>query len=163
MEVRFMDENDSRDEISLVYEASWKSAYKNIIPKTYLDSIKKGQWAASLDSPGRKNLVLTENGCIVGTCSFGASRFPETKGFGEIVSIYFLPEYIGKGYGKALLQRAVEELRKEGYRDIFLWVLEENRNARGFYERMGFRKREVYLNDNIGGRDLREVQYVYSL
>lgn len=82
---------------------------------------------------------------------------------GEIVSIYLLPEYIGKGWGKALLQRALEELRKEGYGDIFLWVLEENRNARGFYERMGFRKREIYLNDNIGGRDLREIQYVYSL
>lgn len=87
----------------------------------------------------------------------------EERMIGEIVSIYLLPEYIGKGWGKALLQRAVEELHKEGYRDIFLWVLEENRNARGFYERMGFRKREVYLNDNIGGRDLREVQYVYSL
>lgn len=57
----------------------------------------------------------------------------------------------------------MEELQKEGYKKIFLWVLEDNQNARGFYEKMGFRKKEVYLDDNIGGKDLREVQYVYSL
>lgn len=44
----------------------------------------------------------------------------EERMIGEIVSIYLLPEYIGKGWGKALLQRAVEELHKEGYRDIFM-------------------------------------------
>lgn len=163
MEIRFVNENDSRDEISCVYEESWKSAYKDVIPKSYLDSIPKGQWITLPDEPKRKTLVLIEHQRIVGTCSFGASRFAEMEGYGEIISIYFLPDYIGKGYGKILLQRAVEELRKEGYKGIFLWVLEENRNARGFYEKMGFSKKEVYLNDNIGGKDLREVQYVYSL
>lgn len=163
MEIRFVNENDSRDEISLVYEESWKSAYKDIIPKSYLDSIPKGQWITSLDDSERKNLVLIEHWQIVGTCSFGASRFAEMEGCGEIISIYFLPDYIGKGYGKVLLQRAMEELQKEGYEKIFLWVLEDNQNARGFYEKMGFRKKEVYLDDNIGGKDLREVQYVYSL
>lgn len=49
MEIRFVNENDSRDEISRVYEESWKSAYKDIIPKSYLDSIPKGQWITSLD------------------------------------------------------------------------------------------------------------------
>lgn len=162
-EIRFVTENDSRDEISRIYEESWKSAYKDIIPGAYLDSIPKGAWASSLDSPGRRNLVLTENGRITGTCSFGASRFPEREGFGEIVAIYLLPESMGKGYGKALFKRAVEELKKEGYQNIFLWVLEENRHAGDFYEKMGFQKKEIYLDDNIGGRDLREIQYVYSL
>ena len=32
-------------------------------------------------------------------------------------------------------------------------VYEENRNARSFYEKMGFKKMEVYLDDNIGGKD----------
>lgn len=162
MKIRLINENDSRDEISCVYEESWKSAYRDIIPKAYLDGIPKGKWVNLPDDSKRKTLVLTEDNHIVGTCSFGASRFAEMEGYGEIISIYLLPTYTGKGYGKMLLQKALEELAKEGYQDIFLWVLEENRNARGFYEKMGFQKREIYLDDNIGGKDLREIQYIYS-
>lgn len=44
MEIRFITPVDSRQEISRVYEESWKFAYKGIIPQDYLDGIPKGQW-----------------------------------------------------------------------------------------------------------------------
>ena len=44
MIIRKMHQNDSREEISNIYEQSWKYAYKGIIPQAYLDSIPKGQW-----------------------------------------------------------------------------------------------------------------------
>lgn len=163
MIIRLINEKDDRAAISRVYEESWKSAYKNIIPQDYLESIKKGHWVKSLDRGIWKTLIVLEGDHIVGTSSYCESRFPEMKGYGEIVSIYLLPEYMGKGYGKALLCEAVKNLAKEGYTKIFLWVLEENVHARAFYERMGFQKQEVCLNDNIGGKDLREVQYIYDL
>ena len=59
-------------------------------------------------------------------------------GFGEIISLYFLPEYIGKGYGRLLLQAAGSELKKMGFDKVFLWVLEGNQNARHFYEKCDF-------------------------
>lgn len=163
MEIRLINEKDDRENISRIYEESWKSAYKNIIPRAYLDSISKGNWVKSLDHIGRKTLILLENGKIIGTSSYCASRLSEMKGWGEIISIYLLPEYVGKGYGKALLREAIKGLESEGYRDIFLWVLEENHSARKFYEKMGFQKSDVYLNDNIGGKDLREIQYIYHI
>ena len=83
-------------------------------------------------------------------------------GFGEIVSLYFLPEYMGKGYGRLLLQAAVGELSKMGYDRAYLWVLEENWNARHFYEKCGFVQTERSLASEIGGKELREVQYCYQ-
>lgn len=58
--------------------------------------------------------------------------------FRKIIWKVFRPEYMGKGYGKQLLAAAVDGLAQLGYRDIFLWVLEENRRARKFYENAGF-------------------------
>lgn len=51
MEIRYMTSADNRMTISRVYEESWKSAYKNIIPQDYLDSIPEGQWASNMDDP----------------------------------------------------------------------------------------------------------------
>ncbi len=44
----------------------------------------------------------------------------------------------------------------------FLWVLKENIRARHFYERLGFSLTDKFI-DNIGDKDLREVQYIYSV
>lgn len=53
MEIRYLNENDNRLEISKIYEESWKYAYKGIIPQSYLDSIPKGKWAVHLDKKER--------------------------------------------------------------------------------------------------------------
>lgn len=160
MEIRRLREDDDRNALSRIYEESWRFAYKDIIPQDYLDSIPKGKWAASADKPNISTLIVTENGEMVGTASFCPSRFEDMAGWGEIVSIYLLPDFMGKGYGKKLFAEAVRGLEEMGFRDIFLWVLEENTNARRFYERQGFVPSGKYLDDNIGGKPLREIQYV---
>lgn len=159
MEIRFILPADLRSEISRVYEESWKFSYKGIVPQSYLDSIPEGQWASMVDSPGRNTLLCIEDGKIVGTTSFSRSRFEQFAGWGEIISIYLLPDYMGRGYGRALLEAAVDELKKMGYADVFLWVLEENSRARRFYEKMGFTLTDDYIDDYIGGKELREIRY----
>ncbi len=162
MEIRYLNADDDLREISSIYEKSWKYAYKGIIPQDFLDSIPEGRWADRINKSGMKSLVLCENSETVGTVSFCRSRWEKFPDFGEIVSIYFLPEYIGKGYGKHLLKKCVDELNRQGFDNILLWVLEENRNARSFYEKNGFICTDNFLNDNIGGKELREVMYIYN-
>ena len=162
MKIRFLNENDDLLEISSVYENSWKYAYKGIIPQEYLDSILEGRWAKSITRAGMNNLVVTENERIIGTAGFCKSRWDKWSDFGEIVSIYFLPEFIGKGYGTQLLAGCVEELKKMGFNKILLWVLVDNIRARKFYEKNGFICMDEFLDDNIGGKDLREVMYTLS-
>lgn len=163
MEIRYTVSMDDPLKISKVYEESWKYAYRGIIPQDYLDSIPAGRWASCVDYPDWKTLVCVENGRMVGTSSFCSSRFEQYSDWGEVISLYLLPEYMGKGYGERLLETAVTELRKQGYANVFLWVLEENSRARHFYERFGFSPTGDFLETEIGGKALREVRYIYGV
>ena len=163
MEIRYAASMDDPLKISRVYEESWKYDYRGIIPQDYLDSIPAGRWASGIDNPNWKTIVCVEDGRIVGTSSFCSSRFEQFPGWGEVISIYLLPEYMGKCYGKRLLETAVTELRKQGYANVFLWVLEENSRARHFYERFGFSPTGDFLETEIGGKALREVRYIFQV
>ncbi len=162
MEVRYILPSDDKMMISKVYEESWKSAYKGIIPQDYLDSIPEGRWASGLDHRDWKTLACIDSGKIIGCSSVCESRFEQFPGWGEVISIYLLPDYIGKGYGKILMDSVLSELKGLGYERVFLWVLEENIRARHFYEQYGFLPTNDFLDDTIGGKNLREVRYVYK-
>ena len=159
MEIRPVRPEDDRYAISRVYEESWRQAYRGIVPQAYLDSIPPGRWAPFIDTPGMDSLVAVEGGEIVGTACCCPARLARMSGWGEIVSLYLLPPFQGRGYGRALLLAAVDALESMGSRDVFLWVLEQNLRARRFYEQMGFCPSGEYLDDVIGGAALREVQY----
>lgn len=160
MEVRYITPSDDRMAISRIYEESWKYVYKNIIPQEFLDSIEAGRWVSALDSSDWYTLVCVEDGKYIGTSSFCRSRFPDYPKYGEIISIYLLPDYIGKGYGEKLFDKAVYELKKQGYDKLLLWVLEDNTLAKNFYKKHNFIETENVMDDNIGGKSLREVMYI---
>lgn len=162
MEIRYIIKEDNPFEISKIYESSWKYAYKGMIPQAYLDSIPAGQWANNIYKSGLKSLVLIEDGRMIGTASFCRSRWERYSDYGEIVSIYFLPDYIGKGYGRLLLNKCIEQLKQDGFSKLLLWVLEDNHRARKFYEKNGFVYSGVFMVDNIGGKEVREVLYFFE-
>ena len=114
MEIRYITPKDNAFVISNIYEKSWKYAYRNIIPQDFLDSIPAGKWADKVTAEGIYSLVLTEEDVPIGTASFCQSRWKKYSDYGEIVSIYFLPEYIGRGYGGYLLRACQGELKKLG-------------------------------------------------
>lgn len=162
MEIRYITNSDDRLAISKIYEESWNYAYKGIIPQEYLNSIPEGRWSKKFDIPGWKTLVCIVDGKYIGTSSFCKSRFEQFPDCGEIISIYFLPEYMGKGYGKKLLETSILELKKLGFDELFLWVLDDNIKAKNFYEHLGFLQTEEYLDDTIGGKEFREVRFIYK-
>lgn len=49
LEIRYINQSDDRFAISHIYEESWKFAYKNIIPQSYLDNIPAGRFISNLD------------------------------------------------------------------------------------------------------------------
>ncbi len=138
MQIRRMRSSDDFAAISCVYALSWKAAYRGIIPNAYLDAISGDGWTRMLTNSLANSIVLLENGEYIGTASICPARDETRRGWGEIISIYLLPEYFGKGYGKPLLDAAVSGLEQMGFKRIYLWVLKENNRARGFYEKNGF-------------------------
>ena len=63
-------------------------------------------------------------------------------------------------FGRALFAYVSDQLRENGYSNIYLWVLEENRRARRCYEKMGFWASGDRIVQNIGGKDCAEIRYV---
>ncbi|WP_332683069.1 GNAT family N-acetyltransferase [Bosea sp. (in: a-proteobacteria)] len=90
-------------------------------------------WQGGISSgtlPGHVGTVGEE---IVGYC-FG------DRATGEIVVLALLPEYEGKGIGKALLGLVVEELRELGFTRLFLGCSPDPRvRSYGFYRHLGWR------------------------
>jgi len=160
MEIRKVTKTDDFNAISRIYALSWKAAYKNIVPQQYLDEISENNWADKLRNSRYDAYILIENGEYIGTSSICAARDEKMYGWGEIISIYLLPEYFGKGYGKPLFDNSVNALVGMGYDKIYVWVLEQNIRARKFYEKNGFLLFDKKLI-TIGGKDLPEVRYVF--
>ena len=66
----------------------------------------------------------------------GMLAWQTTGDAAEIIAIHTLPESWGSGLGNAMLTEAIEQI---GNRNIFLWAFKENKRARRFYEKHGFR------------------------
>ncbi|WP_052350423.1 GNAT family N-acetyltransferase [Paenibacillus gorillae] len=61
-----------------------------------------------------------------------------SPGIGGIYGLGVLPEYRGKGYGRAILLRAIDKLKEANAGDIMLQVAVENGNALRLYQSCGF-------------------------
>jgi ribosomal protein S18 acetylase RimI-like enzyme len=58
----------------------------------------------------------------------------------ELQRIYVDPDHQGKGVGRLLANKLEEIARDEGFKHIWLGVWEENHNAQGMYEKLGYRR-----------------------
>lgn len=151
------------DNISRIYALSWKAAYKGIVPQTYLDQLSEYRWSLFLADNLSKSYVLLDNDRYIGTSSISSARDEKMIGWGEIISIYLLPEHFGKGYGKALFNFSINELKRSGFSNIYIWTLDKNTRARAFYEKYGFTHDGQKITCEIGGENLDEVRYIYQL
>jgi ribosomal protein S18 acetylase RimI-like enzyme len=61
----------------------------------------------------------------------------------ELLRIYVLPQYQGKGIGKQLLQELKNQIKN--LKKIKAWVEKENQIGRSFYENKGFQMVEEKL------------------
>ena len=153
-------------EISRVYCQSWKKAYQGIVPEQYLMDLAQDTWVElfteRLNSRSLSLMVVTQENQIIGAAAYGPSREKQQEGWAEVISLYLLPAYWRKGLGKALLSCVLEQLCREGYHAVFLWVQEQNLPARKFYEAFGFTCTEDSCMVEIGGKSLRQIQYIWK-
>ncbi|KMT22462.1 GNAT family N-acetyltransferase [Clostridium cylindrosporum] len=153
--------------ISNIHALSWKSAYKELVPQRYLDDLKNDFWVEAFEnwirSDDLKAKIIYENEKPIGCAIYGKSRDEKLLNWGEIVSIYLLPDYFHKGYGQKLLDNVLIDMKELGYKNIYLWVLEENDKARLFYEKNGFKCNDDKYYFEVMQKQLVNVRYVNSL
>lgn len=150
----------TEDHASLIGEthsAAWQQAYAEIFPKEYIetDTCKKRmqEFADTLQDVRYQYFLIYEENVCVGIVKIYAENIEC-----EIVSIYILKKYCGRGLGQAVVSQLTEMYK--GY-SIFLWTLEENYLARRFYEKNGFVKTGE-VRTICRGRDYVQVKYVFA-
>ena len=153
-------------EMSRIHARSWKAAYLGLIPQAYLDELREDLWVPlfeqSLCNGTEALLALCEN-LSIGCATYCAARDEALAGWGEVPSIYVLPEYFHGGTGTLLLQGAFDGLRDKGYSQAYLWVLESNLRARAFYEHLGMSWNGDTMPLEILGEQLTELRYTITL
>ena len=122
--------------IAEVQVASWRDAFRGILPDDYLDEWvtvenRTADWEELLGEPkpGRFVLVAAEGATLL------AFAVVEDA---EVSALHVRPDRRRTGVGKRLLDESLARLRAAGHEEAELWVLVDNVRARRFYEREGW-------------------------
>lgn len=153
-------------DMSLIHKRAWVKAYEGLIEQSYLDRLQDGRWVRVFEKCFSEGTMTAWIAYIEGlpvACA-GAGITPNTENGKELelISLYCLPEYWGKGAGYALMQRVKDHAYAEGYAQIALWVLEGNDRAIHFYEKEGFSDTGGRESIMIGEKEYTERRYVFS-
>ena len=153
-------------ERAVCHVSSWRSAYKVIVPDNVLDNLSADEIADKF----KKEIELKEcsyycaeyGGRIIGHFNIRNSLEGDKPNAGEVHGIYLIEEFWGRGYGREMMNCAIDSLKQIGYNEIILWVLEENARARRFYEKCGFIF-DGTKKEEIISKPLIEIRYVLKL
>lgn len=91
-------------------------------------------------SPHFPYLVDEENGVITGYCYAHPWKARTAYQYTLETTVYLAPEFIGKGIGRLLMERLIEESRSSGFRALIACITAENESSCSFHERLGFEK-----------------------
>jgi diamine N-acetyltransferase len=96
-----------------------------------------------IENPNATFFIIYRNEKAVGYAKFrrdGERPAGVAENSIELQRIYVLERVFGKGVGERLLNHCLAAAKREGFEFLWLGVWEENRRARRFYEKHGFRK-----------------------
>lgn len=82
-------------------------------------------------------VVVDEEGAVLGGAGFAPLTGSEPD-VCELRKMYLLPQARGRGLGRALLERCLEQAAAAGFRRCYLETLETMHRARALYESAGF-------------------------
>lgn len=97
--------------------------------------------AQMIDDDAHPLFVATYQNNLVGAAEIGFGTCP----IGRIVApelnkLYILEWFCGQGVGEQLLAMAEQHVWQQGHTQMWLWVLESNARAIGFYKKHGYKE-----------------------
>ena len=168
--IRLASINDAKS-IAHIRVDGWKSAYKGMIPDSFLNTLDYDFEENRVKSRINKSdseftsdiLVYEDAGKVLAYAYYGKSldnAFPDYQS--EVVALYVLPSKKGMGIGTKLMSEIKSILIKQGYSNMIVWCLKENHPSIKFYEHLGgFIKEEREFE--IDGIKVTELGIVYEL
>ena len=155
--------NDSA-RIAEIEVAGSRFAYRNILSDECLDGMSAenripvyNDWIEQK----RFGIYVYEDpgtGAILGMMGIGLCEDDDKKGAFELHFLYADPGHLRAGIGSEMLKYFEQKGREAGCPEFVIWVLEENRIGRNFYEKNAYRpdgKEKIFRRWNR-----REIRYV---
>lgn len=139
---------DDADAIARIHVETWRDAYAGILPDRVLVNMsisrEKGGWSSTLLNREWVYIAETKSYVIVGFGSCGPQRLSNIKSEDEVYTLYFSPDFKGRGFGSSLIASMFGALARDGRKSVIVCVTREN-PSKYSHEAIGGRK--------IAGRD----------
>ncbi len=158
---------DDAPAIAALHADSWRTAYRGALTDAFLDGDldhdRMDVWEKRLSAPTANQVVIVaeEDGRIIGfACAFGE----KDERLGTLLdNIHVRRDLHRQGLGKCLVS-AVADWGRTKYPDdgLYLSVLEQNAQARRFYESLGATDREGGTWIPPGGGSVPVRRYAWS-
>ena len=128
-------------DIARVEIETWRATYAGVLPDRMLLGMSERRLTAGWrDTIARaaagQHVAVADCRGVVGFGSCGPMRAGALPYDGEVFTLYVLPDYQGRGIGRALLAKLFATLAAAGGRSALIWVLADN-PSRFFYHAMG--------------------------
>jgi len=128
-------------EIANLFLKCWTISYADVLSQetreamTLVSAVELWEKALTTNLE-RKTVLAIENNELLGIFRVGSD--PKDSLRGHLFSLYISPDFAGKGFGKTLLEAAIEEIKTQGFNAMSLWVFDENKIAKSLYAKYGF-------------------------
>jgi GNAT superfamily N-acetyltransferase len=155
---------DDATGIAEVLVASWRSAYRGLLPQELLDGLnverRAAQWRRDIQNQASAVYVAADPpGRLGGFIAVGPSQDQDAAGtVGALFAVYLTPRLWSRGIGGRLYAAGIAALAAR-FEEATLWVLDSNARARAFYERHGWQLDGAVKRETFDGIDVGVVRY----
>ena len=117
--------------------------YEHLIPddpKLKINTALKEHWDEIISDPGYFYFVIEEDDKLVCTCNLTIIKnlTRSARPYGIIENVVTHPDYRSKGYGTAVLKRAIEIAQENNCYKVVLTTSRKDESTLKFYENAGF-------------------------
>lgn len=134
---------DDAAALARVQTASWRDAFADFLPSEILEAHTdfvqvEAMYRRVLQHPAVFILLGSVGGTPHCIAAWSVNRDGLAEDVAELICIHSLSSRWRCGYGSAMMQRVLSEMRCAAFHRAVLWVFAENHRARAFYEALGF-------------------------
>jgi ribosomal protein S18 acetylase RimI-like enzyme len=152
--------------IANLHALNWRLGYRGMLSDDYLDhevlAERMAVWQERMQADDAEQYVVVaeEDGRLLGfACAYGDA---DAEWGSYLDNLHVDPDFKGRNIGVKLMAEVAAWCRNtHPGRGLFLWVLEENRQARRFYDRMGGVKADEEMWSPPGGGNVPTLRYVW--
>jgi GNAT superfamily N-acetyltransferase len=165
-------------EIARIQLATWRAAYRDLLPAEILDTLDADEaaatWRHTIEQGPARVFVATEGQWHVGFCAAGPSPqdesadasgtpVPDADRVALVSTLLVEPRWGRRGHGGRLVAAVGQAMLADGLARGITWIAEADKASLGFWKRAGWVADGTVRTLDAGGRPLREVRATGTL